>query len=340
MNTPSKENMLNQLKKRLMEKKEINEKDRQSLLQNLIKMEKKEVNLLITGATGSGKSSTINALFKTNVAKIGMGCDPETMNIQKYTLDNLVIWDSPGFGDGVEQDARHAAGVKKLLNETDVNGHCKIDLVLVLLDGGTRDYGTTYRLLEKVIIPNIGKSDCRILVAINQADMALSGNGWDKHNNQPTEKLITQLENKILSTQKRIKENTGVDITPIYYCAGYQDEVEVQQPYNLSKLLYFIVENVPRNKRTKIADNMTVDEDLYAKDDGIERYTEKTKASFADSLFEVVDGIVDIGAEVLDVVADTVVGVVNKAVDVGASIVRSVGSTVASIGRRVASFFG
>lgn len=35
---------------------------------------------MITGATGSGKSSTINALFNMEVAKVGVGVNPETMN--------------------------------------------------------------------------------------------------------------------------------------------------------------------------------------------------------------------------------------------------------------------
>lgn len=30
---------------------------------------------MITGATGSGKSSTINALFNTEVAKVGVGVE-------------------------------------------------------------------------------------------------------------------------------------------------------------------------------------------------------------------------------------------------------------------------
>ena len=38
------------------------------------------------------------------VAEVGVGVDPETSNITSYTLDNLTIWDTPGLGDGIEND--------------------------------------------------------------------------------------------------------------------------------------------------------------------------------------------------------------------------------------------
>ena len=51
-----------------------------------------------------------------------------------------------------------------------------IDLVLVILDAGSRDLGTSYELINQVIIPNIGKdAKDRVLIAINQADVAMKG---------------------------------------------------------------------------------------------------------------------------------------------------------------------
>ena len=65
-----------------------------------------------------------------------------------------------------------------------------IDLVLVILDGSTRDLGTSYELINNVIIPNLGenKKD-RILVAINQADAAMKGRHWDYNTNKPDGEL-------------------------------------------------------------------------------------------------------------------------------------------------------
>ena len=54
-----------------------------------------------------------------------------------------------------------------------------IDLVLVLLDGGSWDLGTSYELINDVIINTLKKSGegCtdRLLVAINQCDMVMKG---------------------------------------------------------------------------------------------------------------------------------------------------------------------
>ena len=133
-----------------------------------MRLKEQKMNIMITGATGCGKSSTINAMFDTEVAKVGVGVDPETMDIEKYELDNLVLWDTPGLGDGRDADNRHARKIIEKLSEVDENGNALIDLVLVIVDGSTRDLGTSYRLINSVIIPNLGadKKD-RILVAIN-----------------------------------------------------------------------------------------------------------------------------------------------------------------------------
>ena len=72
--------------------------------------------------------------------------------IEKYELDNLILWDTPGLGDGREADNRHAKNIIQKLAEVDKDGNVLIDLVLIILDGSTRDLGTSYELINNVII--------------------------------------------------------------------------------------------------------------------------------------------------------------------------------------------
>lgn len=278
----------------------IPESEKNKLLNNLLNLKKQKINLMITGATGCGKSSTINALFNTEVAKVGVGVDPETMEITRYDLNNLVLWDSPGLGDGKEADNRHAKNIIKKLNERDENGNLLIDLVLVILDGSTRDLGTSYELINQVIIPNLGddKED-RILVAINQADVAMKGRYWNYEENKPEPQLVKFLEEKVISVQNRIKEGTGVDITPIYYSAGFKEEgMEQSRPYNLSKLLHYIIKFTPTEKRLSYVDNLNDIAEMWKDNDDLMDYRLAILEDFVRTIKNCVTDGADVGGAI------------------------------------------
>ena len=309
----------------------LDEATKKKLFENILKLKEQKVNLMITGATGCGKSSTINAMFNTEVAKVGIGVDPETMEIKKYELENLILWDSPGLGDGKEKDIQHSKGIIKKLNELDKDGNPLIDLVLVILDGGTRDLGTSYELINQVIIPNLGKNtEGRILIAINQADVAMKGRYWDFENNKPEPKLVDFLEEKATSVKHRVKEATGVDVEPIYYSAGYKDGDEEQKPWNLSKLLYFIVKNTPAEKRLSYADNISGNKEMWEDDDGLKDYTKEVQKSFVDTIVETSKAGGDIGKEIGEVFGMGKTGeAIGKVAGAVIGVAKSVVSTVA-----------
>ena len=222
----------------------FSEENKSRLLKNIRKLKSEKINLLITGATGSGKSSTINALFDTEIAKVGVGVEPETMDISSFRLnDELRFWDTPGLGDSLEKDKLHSMKIIDLLNKdyyTNNKQYGFIDVVLIVLEGGIRDMGTVYSLINQLVIPNFPKD--RIIVAINQADMAMKGKYWDKLKNKPEKELINFLEDKAISIKKRVKEATNIDIIkPIYYSAEYG--------YNVDLLLEKIVDCLPNTKR-------------------------------------------------------------------------------------------
>lgn len=202
------------------------------------------LDVLLVGATGTGKSSTLNALFGSAVAKVGTGVDPETKSITSYKLrDYLRIHDSAGLGDGREADLAHAKNItQELLRTITVNGtrYKFMDMVMVVLDGGSRDLGTAFKLLESVVLKAIEPE--RVVVAINQADMAMKGQGWDRQANRPDEELKQFLDEKALSVQKRIRESTGLNISkPICYSALHG--------YNVSGFLDHMARHLPKARR-------------------------------------------------------------------------------------------
>lgn len=274
----------------------LDEDSKTIVMRNLAKLKDATVNILVTGATGCGKSSTINALFNSDKAKVGQGVDPETMDITKYEFHNIVLFDSPGLGDGKDADNRHAKNIISKLYEKDAKGELLIDLVLVLLDGSSRDLGTSFELINSIIIPNLGEDKNRLLVAINQADMAMKGRNWNAKLNQPEPELVRFLDEKVESTQRRIYEATSINIEPIYYSAGYKDGDRQQQPYNLSKLLAFILRHTKKEKRAVFAQDINRDQKVWADDDGLRNYRSEIKKSFMESVTDGVASGAAIGA--------------------------------------------
>lgn len=300
------------------------EEEKKGLLKRLRKFCNTETNIMLVGATGCGKSSTINALFAVGededseadiedeefeekapkkayveVAKVGSKADPETKDIEKYRIGNLVLWDTPGLGDGTEIDEHHKEVITELLREEDEDGNALIDLVLVIMDGSTKDLGTSYKILNDVIIPELKNEENRILIALNQADIAMkTGRHWDYEKNEPDETLVKFLEEKVESIKTRIKEDSNLDVEPVYYCAGYEEEGgDVVYPYNLSKLLYYIMSSLPAEKRVAVMEGINTDSENYEHNDDDEDYSEGVKGSFYDSFDYISDGV-DTGAEI------------------------------------------
>jgi predicted GTPase len=292
----------------------LSDEAKTQVLFNLQKLKKTKVNMLITGATGCGKSSTINALFGYEKAKVGQGASPETMDIQKFEYNNIILWDSPGLGDGKEADIRHSKNIIDKLYEKNSDGEMLIDLVLVLLEGGSRDLGTSFELINQVIIPNLGEDKKRLLVAINQADMAMKGRYWNHAENFPEPELVKFLDEKVTSTRNRIKEATGVDVEPIYYSAGYKDGEASQNPYNLSKLLLFILRHTPENKRSVFVQDLNKDDGMWKDDDRLDNYREKIKETFMESVMSTASAGADIGGAIGKALGMETVGKVAGAV--------------------------
>lgn len=202
------------------------------------------LDVMLTGVTGAGKSSTINRLFGSNRARVGYGVEPMTMTNNAYCLQNAMrFWDTPGLGDGKQQDKLHEESLINLLYKTwevDQKKHGFIDMAVVIVEGSNRDMGTTFHLLRNVVLPCIEPE--RVVVAINQADVAMKGRFWDDQSKRPLPPLQQFLEQQAESVQRRINESCGIKINkPIYYSAEHN--------FNIDVLLDQIIDAMPSERR-------------------------------------------------------------------------------------------
>lgn len=198
------------------------------------------LDVMVTGATGAGKSSTLNSFFNRSVAKVGDGVDPDTMELEAYSLtDRIRFWDTPGLGDGIQRDTEHSRKITELLNRNHHEQFYFLDMVLIIIEAGSRDIGTSVKLIDQVL--NNFPAD-RILVALNQADFAMKGNHWNEAACIPDPTLTNYLEERAYSLQRRILESTGLVICkPVYYSARYN--------YNIERLYDLIIDHMPNSPR-------------------------------------------------------------------------------------------
>ena len=257
---------------------------------------KREVNLLIVGETGVGKSSTIKVLFDIDV-EVGAGMKPTTMEISKYHKENLTIYDSPGLGE--EKDEEHKRKILNLLEKKDSEGKMLIDLVLVLLDFSHRDFGTAYKFINEVI-PQELKQEERVIVALNKCDKVDTGE-WNKEENKPDTEMKEYLDGQIKVVQERIEQGGDFKVgdSIVYYSAGKHNAKgeRTREPYNIAKLFYYILQHIPTQKRVALVSRRN-QEELHSNKAENAKYEKKTEKSWWESVFEFVKDNMENGIEI------------------------------------------
>ena len=193
----------------------------------------------------------------------------------------MVLWDTPGLGDNPEKDKRYAAEIAGLLKRKDGNCDLLIDEVVVLIDGSNRDMKTAYETIEQVVAPYI-EDPKRIIIAINQCDVALKGRFWNYDRSEPEAQLAAFLDQKAASVRERIAGSTGIVTSPVYYSALHH--------YNISKLLLAMITAVQEKKRFLFTDSLNRNPEVWKKNDELEIYNQKIQQEVKGSLSKALEG--------------------------------------------------
>ena len=131
------------------------------------------------------------------------------------------------------------------------------------------------------------------------------------------------LEEKVASTRARIKEDTGLDIEPIYFSAGYKDGDEEQHPYNLSKLLSHLLRHLPGKKRISVISDINKNEENFESNDQ-SGYDKEIEEIFEKSFWENLQGtIADLANDVKDSAAELAKTVIQEGKKVASDFIKS-----------------
>lgn len=192
----------------------------------------------LVGVSGVGKSSTINTLFKTNLATSDtVACTKEFWSIDldlaftegkaKGVQTNFRVIDAPGLGEDIARDPDYIKMYHDYLPECDV--------ILWILAARNRAIALDQNYLKE--FTHLYK---RIVFAINQVDLVEPMN-WNAKINQPSPEQEKNIE--IINDDRRDKLRSIMkgDIKIVPYSARTR--------YRLQVLFTTILESCPEDRR-------------------------------------------------------------------------------------------
>lgn len=130
--------------------------------------EKGTANLLIVGATGSGKSTLVNLVFNKQFAQVGMG-KPVTKYTTVYEDEKtqIKLYDSKGFEIGSNEHKKSLKEIQSYMNDANVEAENQVHLVwYVIAASGNRILKLDIELIKK--FQKINKPVCVVLTKADQ----------------------------------------------------------------------------------------------------------------------------------------------------------------------------
>lgn len=188
----------------------------------------------VIGTSGTGKSSTLNAMFKTGLAtshvtactKEFCATDLDVTMTQGNTAGRpaiLRVVDAPGLGEDVTRDPEYLHMYRKHLSQCDV--------ILWVLQARNRAIA-----LDQMYLRQLTEFHSKIVFGINQVDLVEPRN-WDARTNLPSEEQERHIQEIIQDRSQRLSAVMQRDVSAVAYSAA--------APYNLQELFTSMVESCP-----------------------------------------------------------------------------------------------
>ena len=203
--------------------------------------EKRPPTLGVVGVSGVGKSSTINALFRTSLPTSATLRGTSRFTAQKIAIDGrkvmkrdvaaaLKVYDSVGLGEDIDADPGYLRRYREHLG--------KCDCVLWVTSARNRAVA-----LDQAYMRELSEHLPHLVIGLNQADLVEPMNWLGKYN-VPSQEQEAHLKEIAADRRERYARALGrapEELPVISYCA--------KRRYNLSELFLACLHNVPNNRR-------------------------------------------------------------------------------------------
>lgn len=214
--------------------------------------------IAIIGKSGVGKSSTINALFGTDLeVSDNKACTkkPEANKIHGKAGD-IVVYDMPGLGEDIDVDEQYLEYYQEVLPEID------IAIWVFVANAVGRSVAYDQMMLRK-LQESLGKSITdKIIFGVNQVDL-IEPNDWIEIANMPSEAQEINIHERTIDLRAKMSKVLNPENVICY---------SAKKRYNLEKLFSTMISACANqrgwvlNSRASIADYMElVDPDFLQK---------------------------------------------------------------------------